>query len=118
MNHRTRLLALACPVYFELVASVLAGIIDMLWVARLGGGAVAAVAVATSTENLLLGVILTAAVGTTVRVAHAVGAGDDAAVREAVRGGWALCAVLTPLVAVGGWLLRDPLAALVLGGGG
>lgn len=117
MNHRTRLLTLACPVYFELLASVLAGIIDMLWVARLGGAAVAAVAVATSTENLLLGVILTAAVGTTVRVAHAAGARDHGALREAVRGGWALCAVLTPLVAVGGWLSRDPLAALVLGGG-
>ncbi len=38
--------------------------------------------------------------------------------RAAVRGGWAVCAVVTPVVVVGGFLLREPLARLVLGGGG
>lgn len=33
-----------------------------------------------------------------------------------MRGGGALCALVTPVVAVGGFLLREPLAALVLGG--
>ncbi|MDJ0341134.1 MATE family efflux transporter [Streptomyces sp. H10-C2] len=113
---RHRLLSLACPVYFELLAGVVAGIIDMLWVARLGGAAVAAVAVATNTENLLLGVIMMAASGTTVLVAHAAGARDPGAVRSAVRGGWALFALITPVVAIGGWLFREPVARLVLGG--
>jgi Na+-driven multidrug efflux pump len=120
MTHRARLIALAGPVYLELLAGVVAGIIDVLWVARLGGGgaAVAAVAVATNTENVLLGVVLTAAQGATVLIARAAGARDPAAVRAAVRGGWALCALLTPVVAVGGFLLREPLAALLLGGHG
>ncbi|WP_037668967.1 MATE family efflux transporter [Streptomyces griseus] len=114
--HRSRLVALARPVYFSLLASVAAGIINTVWVARLGGPAVTAVAVATNTENVLLGVALVFASGTTVLVAHARGARDPAALRAAVRGGWALCAVITPVVAAAGFLLREPLARLVLGG--
>ncbi|TGB10204.1 MATE family efflux transporter [Streptomyces sp. MZ04] len=117
-EHRRRLVSLAYPVYFELLAGVTAGIINMVWVARLGGDAVAAVAVATNVENVLLGVILMAGSGTTVLVARARGAGDGAAVRSAVRGGWALWALITPVVAVGGYLCREPLARLVLGSGG
>ncbi|MEU7068973.1 MATE family efflux transporter [Streptomyces narbonensis] len=114
--HRRTLVRLARPVYFELLAGVAAGIINMVWVARLGGDAVAAVAVATNVENLLLGVVLLAGSGTTVLVARARGADDPGAVRAAVRGGTALCVLLVPPVALGGYLLREPLAALLLGG--
>ncbi|MFB6634245.1 MATE family efflux transporter [Streptomyces sp. NPDC056362] len=116
--HRRTLVRLARPVYFELLAGVAAGIINMIWVARLGGDAVAAVAVATNVENLLLGVVLMAGSGTTVLVARARGADDPGAVRAAVRGGTALCTLLVPPVALGGHALRDPLAALLLGGSG
>ncbi|GGY52987.1 MATE family efflux transporter [Streptomyces djakartensis] len=114
--HRKQLLLLARPVYFSLLASVAAGIINTVWVARLGGPAVAAVAVATNTENVLLGIALVFGSGTTVLVAHARGARDQAAVRNAVRGGWALWALVTPVVVAGGLLGREPLARLVLGG--
>ncbi|GGR02893.1 MATE family efflux transporter [Streptomyces griseomycini] len=114
--HRRQLVSLAHPVYFSLLAPVAAGIINTVWVSRLGGPAVAAVAVATSTENVLLGVALVFGSGTTVLVAHARGARDPGAVRAAVRGGWALCAVVTPVVVVGGLAAREPLARLVLGG--
>ncbi|MGW0606134.1 MATE family efflux transporter [Streptomyces sp. NPDC002640] len=117
-EHRRELVLLAYPVYFELLAGVAAGIINMVWVARLGGEAVAAVAVATNLENLLLGVVLVAGSGTTVLVARARGADDPSAVRSAVRGGWTLWAIVTPVVAVGGFLCREPLARLVLGGDG
>ncbi|GAA2105864.1 MATE family efflux transporter [Kitasatospora saccharophila] len=117
-QHRRELVSLAYPVYLELLAGVTAGIINMLWVARLGGPAVAAVAVATNLENLLLGVILVAGSGTTVLVARARGAEDPAALRSAVRGGLVLWAIVTPVVALGGYLVREPLARLVLGGGG
>ncbi|QNS02329.1 MATE family efflux transporter [Streptomyces xanthii] len=115
-EHRRKLVSLAYPVYFELLAGVTAGIINMIWVAMLGAGSVAAVAVATNLENLLLGVILVAGSGMTVLVARARGAEDPAALRSAVRGGWTLWAVVTPVVAVGGFLCREPLARLVLGG--
>ncbi|WP_329049942.1 MATE family efflux transporter [Streptomyces violaceus] len=114
--HRKHLLLLAGPVYLSLLASVAAGIINTVWVARLGSPAVAAVAVATNTENVLLGIALVFGSGTTVLVAHARGARDPMAVRAAVRGGWALWALVTPLVVAGGLLGREPLARLVLGG--
>ncbi|MEU6983724.1 MATE family efflux transporter [Streptomyces sp. NPDC046324] len=115
MTHRRTLIKLAHPVYFELLASVAAGIITMVWVARLGGDAVAAVAVATNVENVALGVVLMASSGTTVLVARARGADDPGAVRAAVHGGRLLGALLVPPVALGGYLLREPLAGLVLG---
>ncbi|MFJ4279708.1 MATE family efflux transporter [Streptomyces massasporeus] len=115
--HRKHLLLLAGPVYLSLLASVAAGIINTVWVARLGGPAVAAVAVATSTENVLLGIALVFGSGTTVLVAHARGARDPGAVRAAVRGGWALWALVTPLVVAGGLIAGEPLALLVLGEG-
>ncbi|MEU9323001.1 MATE family efflux transporter [Streptomyces canus] len=116
-SHRHQLVALAHPVYLGLLASVAAGIINTVWVSRLGGPVVAAVAVATNAENVLLGVALVFASGTTVLVAHARGARDPGGVRAAVRGGVALWALVTPVVAVGGFLLREPLARLVLDGG-
>ncbi|MEV0741636.1 MATE family efflux transporter [Streptomyces sp. NPDC050549] len=116
--HRRQLISLAHPVYLSLLASVAAGIINTVWVARLGGPAVAAVAVATSTENVLLGVALVFASGTTVLVAHARGARDPAALRSAVRGGWALCALVTPVVVAVCFLFREPLSRLLLGGTG
>jgi putative MATE family efflux protein len=115
--HRRQLVQLAHPVYFSLLASVASGLINTVWVSRLGGAAVAAVAVATNTENVLLGIALVFASGTTVLVAHARGAEDPGAVRAAVRGGWALWGLVTPVVVVGGFLAREPLARLVLGSG-
>ncbi|WP_225831151.1 MATE family efflux transporter [Streptomyces sp. NK08204] len=114
--HRRQLLSLAHPVYLSLLASVASGIINTVWVSRLGAPAVAAVAVATNTENVLLGVALVFASGTTVLVAHARGARDPGAVQAAVRGGRALFALVTPAVVAAGVLLREPLARLVLGG--
>ncbi|MEV0970339.1 MATE family efflux transporter [Microtetraspora glauca] len=53
----------------ELLTAVVAvGLIDTLWVSGLGGPAVAAVTIATSTEHLALGVILALTTGTTVLV--------------------------------------------------
>lgn len=114
-SHRRQLISLAHPVYLSLLASVAAGIINTVWVSRLGGPAVAAVAVATTTENVLLGIALVFASGTTVLIAHARGARDPAAIRSALRGGLALCALVTPVVVTTGFLLREPLARLILG---
>ncbi|MEV0649472.1 MATE family efflux transporter [Phytomonospora sp. NPDC050363] len=110
--HRRRLLALAGPVYLELLAGVVAGVIDMIWVARLGAGAVAAVAIATNVENALMGVILVTELGATVLIARRRGAGDTAGISSAIRGAWLLYAAITPVVALGGWLAREPIAAL------
>jgi Na+-driven multidrug efflux pump len=110
MSHRASLLRLALPNYVALLSSVVAGIIDVAWVARLGAEPVAAVAVATGVENALLGVVLLINGGVTVVLAGRLGAGDAAAARTTVRAGWRLYAVITPAVVLAGFALRRPLA--------
>ncbi|NUR69427.1 MAG: MATE family efflux transporter [Hamadaea sp.] len=114
ITHRRALLRLAGPNYAGLMSGVVTGIIDVAWVARLGAGAAAAVAVATNIENLLLGVILAVSGGLTVVVSGRIGAGDAVGARRAVRAGWLLFAVVAPVVAGAGFLLRTPIARLFL----
>ncbi|MCT2589001.1 MATE family efflux transporter [Streptomyces sp. N2-109] len=115
---RRRLLGLAAPVYLELLSGVVAGIVDTLWVSRLGVAAVGAVAVATTLENVLLGVILLANIGTTVVLAERLGRDPSAHVLPVVRAAGVLWLVITPVVAVGGLLGRERIAALFTGGNG
>lgn len=115
MTHRRPLLRLAAPNYVALLSGVITGMIDVAWVGRLGPGPVAAVAVATSVENALLGVALLVNGGVTVVLSGHVGAGDTAAARATVRAGWWIYAGLTPVVVLAGWALRHPLAAAFLG---
>ncbi|GAA3123822.1 hypothetical protein GCM10010466_13360 [Planomonospora alba] len=104
------LIRLALPVYVELLTAVVAvGLIDLLWVSGLGGRAVAAVTIATTVENLVLGVVLAVTTGTTVLVGRRDGRLPTAPV---VRTAWLLCAAAGLAVAVPGVLLREPLAAL------
>ena len=115
---RTALLGLAVPVYLELLSGVVAGILDVLWVARTGEVAVGAVAVAVTVENVLLGVILMVNIGTTVAVSAATGRGDTATVRAAARAAAVLWLALAPAVALGGYLARDQVAGLFSTPGG
>ncbi len=104
------LIRLALPVYVELLTAVVAvGLIDLLWVSGLGDRAVAAVTIATSAENLVLGVVLAVTTGTTVLVGRRDGRLPTAPV---VRTAWLLCAAAGLAVAAAGVLLRAPLAGL------
>ncbi|MEU9920620.1 MATE family efflux transporter [Streptomyces griseoluteus] len=114
---RRALLGLGVPVYCELLSGVVAGIIDTLWVARLGEAAVGAVAVASTLENVLLGVILMAGTGATILIADALGTGRRGVVPVVVRAVATLWLALSSVVAVGGFLLRDRVATLFVGGG-
>ncbi|MFD7133625.1 MATE family efflux transporter [Streptomyces sp. NPDC059894] len=114
---RRALLGLGVPVYFELLSGVVAGIIDTVWVARLGEAAVGAVAVASTLENVLLGIILMANIGATVLIADALGGRRRAELPVLVRAVGALWLIITPIVVVGGFLLRDQVAELLVGSG-
>ncbi|WP_185949558.1 MATE family efflux transporter [Microbispora sp. KK1-11] len=108
-----RLIRLALPVYVELLTAVVAvGLIDTLWVSGLGSEAVAAVTVATTTENLALGVILCVGTGTTVLIGRRDGRVPLAPV---IRTAWLLLGVFAVAVAVPGVLLREPVARLFTG---
>jgi putative MATE family efflux protein len=112
----SRLAALAGPVYVELLSGVIASVIGTLWVAGLGGTAVAAVTLAGTVENLLLGLVLVVSSGTSVRLSRALGAGDHEEAARTTRAAWRLCLVGSLALAVPGFLLRDRLAAAFLDG--
>ncbi|WP_176728601.1 MATE family efflux transporter, partial [Planobispora rosea] len=104
---------LALPVYVELLSAVVAvGLIDLLWVSGLGAAAVGAVTIATATEHLAVGVVLTVTTGTTVLVGRRDGHGPTAPV---IRTAWLLCGAAGLAVAAAGTLLREPLARLFTG---
>ncbi|MEV7027970.1 MATE family efflux transporter, partial [Kitasatospora sp. NPDC093558] len=115
-THLARLAALAGPVYAELLSGVVASVIGAFWVAGLGGAAVAAVTLAGTVENLLLGLVLVVASGTSLRLSRALGAGDRAGAARTARAAWRLCVLVTVAIAVPGFLLRDRLAAGFLEG--
>ncbi|GGO04771.1 multidrug resistance protein, MATE family [Microbispora rosea subsp. aerata] len=105
-----RLIKLALPVYVELLTAVVAvGLIDTLWVSGLGSEAVAAATVATTTENLALGVILCVGTGTTVLIGRRDG---RAPLTPVIRTARLLLGVFALAVAVPGVLLREPIARL------
>ncbi|MFJ2867477.1 MATE family efflux transporter [Kitasatospora sp. NPDC087314] len=115
-GHPSRLIALAGPVYAELLSGVVASVIGTFWVAGLGGAAVAAVTLAGTVENLLLGLVLVVGSGTSVRLSRALGAGDRDDAARTTRAAWRLCAAGGIALAVPGFLLRDRLAGAFLGG--
>ncbi|MQS10786.1 MATE family efflux transporter [Streptomyces kaniharaensis] len=115
-GHLTRLTALAGPVYAELLSGVIASVIGTFWVAGLGGAAVAAVTLAGTVENLLLGLVLVVGSGTSLRLSRALGAADDTDAARTTRAAWRLCALGTLALAVPGFLLRERLAGAFLDG--
>ncbi|MBD0688730.1 MATE family efflux transporter [Streptomyces sp. CBMA123] len=111
-----RLAVLAGPVYAELLSGVTASVIGTLWVAGLGGAAVAAVTLAGTLENLLLGLVLVVSSGVSVRLARALGAGDRDEAARTTRAAWRLCVLGSLALATPGYLLRDRIAAAFLDG--
>lgn len=114
MDHRRALLRLALPNYAALLSGVIAGIIDVAWVAGLGPDAVAAVAVATNVENFLLGIAMVVTGGTTITLSGRLGSGDVRGAAAVVRAGWTLFGVIALAVAAAGYCVRVPVASLFL----
>lgn len=115
-GHLPRLITLAGPVYAELLSNVLATVVGTFWVAGLGGAAVAAVTLAGTVENLLLGLVLVVASGTSLRLSRALGAADHTSAGQTARAAWRLCALGSVLLSVPGFLLRERLAGAFLDG--
>jgi putative MATE family efflux protein len=99
------------------MSGVIAGIITVAWIARLGAPALAAVTMAGSLENVLLSVILAVSGGTTIVLSGAVGAGAYGRVRPVLRAGFRITAAVSAVICVVLFVLRDPLARLTLGTG-
>ncbi|WP_081952054.1 MATE family efflux transporter [Kitasatospora phosalacinea] len=110
-----RLLPVAWPVYIELMSGVIAGIISVVWIARLGASALATVTMASTLENVLTSVVLAVSGGTTILLSQAVGANDHARLRPVLRAAFRLTLLVTVVICAVLFVLREPLAKLILG---
>lgn len=73
---RRRVIGLAWPVIAQNLLETLVGIVDTLLVARLGAAAIAGVGTNVQVLFIVLGVLMGVSAGSTILVAHAVGARD------------------------------------------
>ena len=110
LTYLKQLLLLGLPVYFELISSVVSGIIDTFWVAPLGTSAMAGVATATTFETLLLGVVILVAVPLTILISQRAGEGKKAETLSLAHAGLVLCAVVSASVLIPCFIWRYEIA--------
>ena len=86
------ILHLSLPAILAQISSIIMQYIDASMVGHLGAGASASIGLVSSTTWLFGGVMTAASMGFTVRVAHRIGAKDEAGARMIVR--WGLLTAL------------------------
>lgn len=117
-NATWSLLKLAWPVILSSLLHLTYNLIDMLWVGRLGSGAVAAVGSATFFINLGWAFASIITIGTTVSISHAVGAQNKKLVQRYVSSSMVAMLILgvvytsfllfTPRYLIGFFKIPDP----------
>jgi putative MATE family efflux protein len=109
---RRRVLALAGPVIGENVLETMLGIVDTLLVAGLGAAAIAGVGGALQVMFFLIAILSALAVGASVLVAQAVGAGDTQRASRLARQSLLWSALLSVPLAIGGLLFSSTIIGM------
>ncbi|MBC8077830.1 MAG: MATE family efflux transporter, partial [Chloroflexales bacterium] len=111
-NVRRRVLRLATPVIGENLLETMLGIVDTLLVAGLGAAALAGVGSALQVLFFLISALSALAVGSSVLVAQAWGAGDRARANYLARQSLLWSVVSSIPLAIIGWLLAGPVVGV------
>ncbi|MCR5403605.1 MAG: MATE family efflux transporter [Butyrivibrio sp.] len=111
----TLIMKLSIPAILAQLSSTIMQYIDASMVGHLGANASAAIGLMSSTTWLFGGLIAAAAVGFSVRVAHRIGAGDEAGARGIVRGGLLSTFIFSVVLMAVGIALCRPLPELMGG---
>src|SRR5215207_9852551 len=106
---RRRVWGLAAPVIGENFLETLLGIVDTLLVAGLGAVAIAGVGSALQIMFFLISALSALAIGSSVLVAQAVGAGDSARAGQLGRQSLIWSVLFSIPLSVGGFLLSEPI---------
>jgi len=109
---RRRVLALAGPVIGENLLETMLGVVDTLLVAGLGTAAIAGVGSALQVMFFLIAALSALAVGSSVLVAQAFGAGDTRRASRLARQSLLWSGILSIPLAIGGLLLSGPVIGL------
>jgi MATE family, multidrug efflux pump len=109
---RRRVLSLAGPVIGENLLETMLGIVDTLLVAGLGAAAIAGVGSALQVMFFLIAALSALAVGSSVLVAQAVGAGNPRRASQLARQSLLWSGILSVPLAAAGLLLSEPIVGL------
>lgn len=103
------LVGLSIPLVGQTLFSILQAVVDVFWLGRLGGDAVAAVGLALPVLNILIaGVLFAPMVGTQVLVSQRYGDGDDRQARSVAFNGLVFAAVIGLAGGLLGYLGAEP----------
>lgn len=88
------LLKLSLPIIMTNFIQTAYGMVDMIWIGRLGSGAVAAIGTATFFVNLALALYAIIMIGSGVKIAQSLGAKNDKDAGEYIKNGFLMSGVL------------------------
>lgn len=89
------LMKLAWPIIATNFIQTTYGLVDMIWIGKVGSEAVAAVGTAVFFVNLAYGLFSMVSVGTGVKVSHAIGAGKEKLAKQFIHNGFFMAALLS-----------------------
>ena len=88
------LLKLAGPIIATNFIQTTYGLVDMIWVGKLGSNAVAAVGTASFFVNLAAALFSMIAIGSGIKVSHSIGAGEEGKAKEYIHNGFIMSIIL------------------------
>lgn len=103
------LMKLTLPIIATNFISTTYGLVDMIWVGRLGSGAVAAIGTASFFTNLAIAMSTMITIGTGIKVAHAMGAAEEDKAKTYVKNGFVMSILLSVMYTVFIFLAQKPL---------
>ena len=109
----TNLWSLSWPMTISTMVMMIGPVIDMVWIGKLGGDAIAGVGVAVTVVMLINSLIMGVFTGLRAMVARFVGAGDEALANRVAQQAFALAVGMSLVVAVIGMFLARPILTLL-----
>ncbi len=103
------LLKMAVPLIATNFIQTAYNITDMIWVGKLGSGAVVSVGTAGFAVNMATALFTLVATGTGIKLAHSIGAKDHGALKQYIVNSYLMAAVLAVLYAGGVFIFQDAL---------
>ena len=108
-NITKSLLALSMPIILTNFIQTAYGLVDMIWIGRLGSDSVAAIGTASFFINLSLSIVSVILIGTGVKLSHAIGSGQRDNEREYINNGIIMVFILGIIYMIFLIVFRKPL---------
>ncbi|OHW62104.1 multidrug resistance protein NorM [Andreesenia angusta] len=108
-NIVSTLLKLSVPIIATNFIQTAYGMVDMIWIGRLGSKSVAAIGTASFFVNLAMALFTIVIIGSGVKIAHSIGAGDSEGAEEYIKSGFIMSFILAIVYALFILIFRDRL---------